>query len=110
MSGHSRQTFIFTNYLDRVTLATIRDKGLCPCPRCLVPKSELDQTGTMHDRSFRLENVRIYLFNAVKAARKAIYKKANAITGVAVNKHLKETSSVPTLVSKSLLAVLVRTS
>ena len=72
-----------------------------------MPKSELDQTGTKCDSSFRLENVRIYLSNAVKAARKAIYKKANAITGVAVNKHLKETSSVPTLVSKRLLSVLV---
>src|SRR5487761_1612982 len=27
----------------RVLLATIRDQGLCPCPRCLVPKSRLDQ-------------------------------------------------------------------
>ena len=72
-----------------------------------MPKSKLDQTGTKRDSSFRLKNVRIYLSDCIEAARKAIYKLAAAITGVAVNDLLKATSSVPTLVSKSLLAVLV---
>ena len=37
---------------DRALLATIRDKGLCPCPWCLVPKSKLDQTGMKRDSKF----------------------------------------------------------
>ena len=89
---------------DRVLLATIRDKGLCPCPRCLVPKLKLDQTGTKHDSNFRLKNARTYLFDYVIIARNAIYKSAAAIAGVVVNRLLKATSSVPTVVSKNLSA------
>jgi hypothetical protein len=85
---------------DRALLATIRDKGLCPCPRCLVPKSKLDQTGTKRDSKFRLRNDRTYLFDHVLIARNAIYKSAASITGSAVNRLLKATSSVPTLVSQ----------
>lgn len=86
--------------LERALLATIRDKGLCPCPRCLVPKSKLDQTGTKHDSKFRLRNDRTYLSDHVLIARNAIYKSAAAITGTTVNRLLKATSSVPTLVSQ----------
>ena len=75
-------------FFDRALLATIRDKGLCPCPRCLVPKSKLDQTGTKRDSKFRLQNDR------------AIYDSAAAIAGAAVNRLLKATSSVPPLVSQ----------
>ena len=85
--------------LERALLATIRDKGLCPCPRCLVPKSKLDQTGTKHDNKFRLRNHRTYLSDHVLIARNAIYKSAAAIAGAIVNRLLKATSSVPTLVS-----------
>ena len=90
----------FINYLfnNRVLLATIRDKGLCPCPRCLMPKLQFDQTGTKLDSNFRIKNVRIYLSSYVQIARDAIYKSAAAIAGVVVNRALKATSSVPTLV------------
>ena len=90
----------WANPFDRALLATIRDKGLCPCPRCLVPKSKLDQTGTKRDSKFRLQNDRTYLFDRVLIARNAIYNSAAAIAGAAVNRLLKATSSVPTLVSQ----------
>ena len=94
-----------TDYLnDRVLLATIRDKGLCPCPRCLISKLKLDETGMKLDSNFRLKNARTYLYDSVVAARNAIYKSANAIAGVVVNRLLKATSSVPTVVSKNLSA------
>jgi hypothetical protein len=83
----------------RVLLATIRDKGLSPCPRCLTPKSGMDQTGAKRDSQFREKNVRKYLLNYVRAARDAIYKRASAICGVVIDRLLKPTSSVPTLVS-----------
>jgi len=90
----------FANPFNRVLLATIRDKGLCPCPRCLIPKSKLDQTGTKHDSKFRLQNACTYLFNWVQIARNAIYKSGAAVASALVNRLLKATSSVPTLVSQ----------
>jgi hypothetical protein len=51
------------------------------------------------DTKFRLINVRKYLFNYVRIARDAIYKLGAAIAGEAVNRLLKTTSSVPTIVS-----------
>ena len=83
----------------RVLLATIRDKGICPCPRCLTPKYKMDQTGAKRDSQFREKNVRRYLLDYVRTARDAIYKRAFAIGGVVIDWLLKPTSSVPTLVS-----------
>ena len=88
----------WANSFDRALLATIRDKGICPCPWCLVPKSQLDQTGTKCDSRFRIRNNHTYLFDRVLIAWNAIYKSAAAITSAAVNHLLKVTSSIPTLV------------
>ena len=76
----------WANSFDRALLATIRDKGLCPCPRCLIPKSKLDQTGTKRDSKFQLQNDRTYLLDRVLIARNAIYDSAAAIAGAAVNR------------------------
>ena len=83
----------------RVLLATIRDQGSYPCPRCLVPKNKLDQVGLVFDLRSRIDNVRKYLGDLVAEARKAIYKLGIPINGIAVQRLLKDTSSVPTLVS-----------
>ena len=85
----------------------MRGRGLSPCPRCLVPKSNLDQSGTKRDSNFRLKNVRTYLFDSVQIARNAIYNSAAAIAGTVVDRLLKATSSVPTLVSKDLSFMIV---
>ncbi len=60
----------------------------------------LMQTGTKRDSKFRLQNACTYLFNNVQIAQNAIYKSAAAVTGAVVNRLLKVTSSVPTLVSQ----------
>jgi hypothetical protein len=52
------------------------------------------------DSKFRVKNVRTYLYDYVRIARNAIYKLGAAITGEAVNRLLKTTSSVPTMVSQ----------
>ena len=52
------------------------------------------------DSKFQLKNVRTYLFDYVQIARNAIYKLGAAIAGEAVNRLLKTTSSVPTMVSQ----------
>ncbi|KAI0263704.1 hypothetical protein BGY98DRAFT_928452 [Russula aff. rugulosa BPL654] len=84
------------DYPEKVLIATIRDQGLCPCPRCLVPKTKLDQMGSNIDMKNRTEKARKYLPDNVRNARRAIYKLGMPIGGVAVARSLKETSSVPT--------------
>jgi len=59
----------------------------------------MDQTGAKRDSQFREKNVRRYLLDYVRTARDAIYKRAFAIGGVVIDRLLKPTSSVPTLVS-----------
>lgn len=85
---------------NRVLLATIRDQGLCPCPRCTVPKSLLDRLATKSDLKSRVNDIRVYLRQRILDARTFIYKMALPITGVAVENILKPTSLVPTMVRK----------
>ena len=58
----------------------------------------MDQTGAKRDSQFHEENVRKYLLDYVRVARDAIYRRAAAIGGVVIDRLLKPTSSVPTLV------------
>ncbi|KAJ3709521.1 hypothetical protein C8R42DRAFT_649336 [Lentinula raphanica] len=98
--GVKRRIFprIFTysaDYPEKVLLATIRDKGLCPCPRCFIPKSHLNRLGV--DLRFRISQTRTFLINKVNQARRLIYTAGAAIGGKYVQDLLKESSSVPTL-------------
>ena len=79
-------------------MATIRDNGLFPCPRCLVSKSVLHLLGCSSDIAARVEQTRTYLSKLVTKARKLIYKDAKAINGSAVDDVLKGFSGVPTVV------------
>ena len=45
----------------RVILATIQDKGLCPCPCCLIPKAMFHCTELVRDLAARLSHSRPYL-------------------------------------------------
>ena len=82
----------------RVSLATIRDNGLFPCPRCLVSKSVLHLLGCPGDIAVRVEQARKVLSKLVTKARKLIYKDAKPINGSGVDDLLKEFSGVPTIV------------
>jgi hypothetical protein len=84
--------------IGRVLLATIRDKGNCPCPRCLVQKEQLNNMGQKRDIKFRLKNQRKFLLNQIQTARSWIYEKAQSITSQVVERLLKPSSSVPTMV------------
>lgn len=86
----------------RVLLATIRDKGTCPCPRCLVPKIDFHRIGHLSDVSQRISKARLYLRDKVAAARAAIYNAGAPIKGSVPEAHLKEKSLVPTFVSQSV--------
>lgn len=89
--------------LNRVLLATIRSKGLCPCPRCLVSKSDLDRLGLRRDISIRIDKFREFMADTVKIAQRAIYNLAKSIHSTAVKDLLKSFSGVPTSASIFLL-------
>ncbi|KAG6818921.1 hypothetical protein H0H93_000270 [Arthromyces matolae] len=80
------------DYPEKILLATIRDKGLCPCPRCLVPKSLLDRLGLARDGTIRT-TLRRFMMERVVQARRLIYELGQSITGVRVENLLKDTSS-----------------
>lgn len=88
----------FDMYAFRALLAAIRERGLCPCPRCLVPKSELHQMGLVEDMKKRISRARTYLSGAIDAARKAIYTGGLYIMSAPVERLLKPFSLVPTMV------------
>jgi hypothetical protein len=90
---------VLTQCSFRVLLATIRNKGLCPCPRCLIPKTKIDLLGQVRDHAQRINEARSILYDGVQTARRFIYQLANPINGTAVDQLLKPTSSVPTVVS-----------
>lgn len=94
-----RYLHILIFYNKRILLATIRDKGLCPCPRCLVLKSKLDRLGLCRDMSTRINKFREFMADRVASARRAIYSLAKSIHSTAVENLLKEFSGIPTLVS-----------
>lgn len=89
----------------RVLLATIRDKGLCPCPRCLVPMAKLDRLGFRRDISIRVDKFRTFMASRVRLARRAIYELAKPIGGKAVEDLLKSFSGVPTMVAIIVIRV-----
>ena len=102
----SEHTRIFTlyelNFFNRILLATIRDNGSSPCPRCYVPRASFGRLGFVSDILSRLSHARNYLQSKIRSARHLIYQCGKAIKSVAIERILKEYSLVPTLVSSAL--------
>lgn len=97
---------VLTPIFSRVLMTTVRNKGGCPCPRCMLPMSETHLFGSKSDRKKRLKKKRVDdqgRQNAILEARKAIYENLHrSITGTVVEAKLKEHSLVPTSVSYSI--------
>jgi hypothetical protein len=93
-----------TNYSSfyRVLIATIKDMGLCPCPRCLTPKSMFSSLGLAGDMKRRLINLRSYTMTKIVQARNFIYGCGNTVDGVKVEYSLGEGSWVPIIVSETV--------
>ncbi|KAI0313524.1 hypothetical protein OF83DRAFT_1175591 [Amylostereum chailletii] len=93
---------IFTysaDYLERVKLATVRDKGQCPCPRCGVLMVNTQQLGTVADMNFRRMHQRVdgpARWDAVQKARRLIYEDGQGINSITVERLLQDKSWVPT--------------
>jgi len=90
----------------RVKIATIRDFGMCPCPRCLVPKEKIPEIGKEEDRRIRVELGRVDTAERqgqVDQARKNLYEGGYALAGDYVDGILKGSSLVPTRVRQAHL-------
>ena len=90
----------------RVLIAAIRDKGLCPCPRCYLPQADIFKMGHKRDLARRSESrlgfLRIWsegLRARITKARDLIYNSGLGVVSAAVERVLKPWSLVPTLVS-----------
>jgi hypothetical protein len=86
----------------RILLASIRNRGKCPCPRCLIPKSRVEKMGMKRDMEERTSLARFdnnHRKWMVATARSIIYEKNYAVNREAVENILKEQSLVPTSVS-----------
>lgn len=81
-------------------MAGVQNMGICPCPRCLIKKTELPALGTLRDNSRRAKiRVNDYHFRTkVSMARNIIYRQGLRVSCNAVNSLLKEESLVPTTV------------
>lgn len=77
-------------------IAGIRNNGMCPCPRCLIPKSDLSRLGAPIDidrqTNERSERRRA---QAVMEARHEIVENGYAIDSTKVEAKLKSQSLVP---------------
>jgi hypothetical protein len=94
--------FVRISFLPRVLLASIRNKGQCPCPRCLIPMSHMQNLGMPRDIKQRETFARVddeIRRGKVETARDIIYRQNYAVNGVAVEALLKEQSLMPTSVS-----------
>ena len=83
----------------RILLATIRNKGHCPCPQCLIPKSCFSHTSLWNDIKAQISQACTYMQSKIISARDAIYQHGAPIKGAVVEHLLKDSSLVPTLVS-----------
>ena len=89
------------NHNSRVLLATIRNLGSFPCPRCLIPKEKIPEVGTKNDDRRRERDRRVAnnkLFSDINLARTWIYNEGSLVKSAAVERLLSPTSLVPTLV------------
>ncbi|KAG2055898.1 hypothetical protein BDR06DRAFT_981635 [Suillus hirtellus] len=91
---------IFTysaDYPEKVLITAIHDKGVCPCPWCLLPKSLFGHIGLRSDMVGRVARVHRFIKGAVVTACNAIYNLGTPIKGAAIEHLLKESSLMPTI-------------
>ncbi|KAF7317483.1 hypothetical protein MKEN_00834600 [Mycena kentingensis (nom. inval.)] len=85
------------DYMEKILAATIQFLAKRPCPRCLILKSDIPLTGTVHDLERRKnlrENTQTWRSN-VAIARRKIFTKGAAVSGDEVMKNLGKNSFVP---------------
>ncbi|KAG5639975.1 hypothetical protein DXG03_002044 [Asterophora parasitica] len=95
------------DYPEKVLLATIRNLGKCPCPRCTLPKERIPELGTQLDLRRRVtlarrdDSPRRF---RIRIAREFIYERGFGVKSAAVERILEADSLVPTFNAFSILA------
>ena len=85
----------------RVLIANIRNFGGCPCPRCLIPKTKLQDVakeGDMLQRTVLAWRDTIERREKISAARRLIYEEQYVVDTPQVEALLKPEALVPTVV------------
>ena len=85
----------------RVLIATLRDFGLYPCPRCLVNKLNIPKLGLDEDVEFRRDRARVddeERRKKVQDAWNLIYCQSQNIDSIFMEQLLKDQSLIPTQV------------
>ena len=93
--------FLADQGFGRALIATIRNLGGCPCPRCLIPKVKLQGVATEDDIQQRTDLARrdtIERRDKVASARRLIYEEQYVVDTPQVEALLKPESLVPTVV------------
>lgn len=86
--------------MNRVLIATIKNMGRCPCPRCKVKLADVQHLGKVADtqtREDRRESTRKGIRD-IKKARKAVFA-GFKVTGSQIEKLLGDGSRIPIHVS-----------
>lgn len=80
----------------------IKNRGCCPCPRCLIPLVRVHNLGMVRDMMQRRTMARMddmQRRSRIAAARQLIYEKNMQVDCTAVKRLLHEMSLVPNAVS-----------
>jgi hypothetical protein len=86
----------------RAHIAAIRERGTCPCPRCHIPKPELDRVGWVRVKKNCTDRAWPYLSRLIMYAHHCIYKLGHGLKLTIVENVLQPISLVPTVVSAFL--------
>jgi hypothetical protein len=85
----------------RVLIALVRHNGRCPCPRCLVAKSNISMMGGKRDLKARNGSKRqdnSEWRDTIDSARALVHEENYAVNSTAVERIIAESSYVPTRV------------
>lgn len=99
MYSESLLTYSLAN---RVLFANIHNLGRCPCPRCLIPKDQVQNVATDSDMvqcQMSTHRDTVEHHNKIASARSLIYEKGYVVDTAQVEAKLKDESLVPTVVS-----------
>lgn len=97
---------LISEWLCRVLLATIRDNGLCPCPRCLVKSDEIPNLGLKSDMKLRKTKARednLERRQDILKARNLIFQDGLSVKSKKVESLLRDKSYVLTEVGIQIL-------
>ena len=92
----------------RILLASIKNLGRCPCPRCLIPLDQIHNLAKPRDMARRVTAPRVDSVmrrTRVSATRRLIYEKNMQVNCTVVRDLLYETSLVPTSVSMRCILI-----